>query len=332
MSSPAKKPDSGLFTYGLPEWQREPGAAFDAFLSGYRFEGRALRPSTFRIYRGMFARLQRWAQEQGQSWLALDEATLALFLQGRGLGAESRHRYLLLLTTLFSHLARLQEGASHEGLNPARALLLEHEAPAREEPEWLSESELSAFLAAATLPPNPAWKRVRDKALLGTVLGAGLRSSEVLALKTPDIQRKQEFLSGLWVQAHKPHPARHVPLQAVGQGPLQAWLSLRQTLGVAGTLVFPANLAGAALTPVTLFRLVKHTLARAQLVKRYEGPTLLRNTCGVQWLRTHEPLQVMQWLGHATERTTELLLPPEKRTSSSAQAQLAQVALQALAR
>jgi integrase len=111
---------------------------------------------------------------------------------------------------------------------------------------------------------------------------------------------------------------------------LTTWLKAREVLSsdsatmsrgraqrLVGDLLFPANQAGAQLQQATLFRLVKTALDQAGIVKRYEGPTLLRNSCGAFWLRKHEPLQVSLWMGHATVHTTELLLPPSRRTRHS---------------
>lgn len=319
-----------LFDFGMPEWLAEPETAFDAFLIGYRFNGRRLRASSFAVYKGMFSRLLAWAREQGKTLFELGEDSMHRFLDGRRLSAETRHRYLLLFATLFEHLARIRAGQSlvapQQAENPAHILLLEREAPPRDDPDFLDAQELQRFLGA--LPSGQGWKRMRDRAMLMLLLGAGLRSSEVLALRLSDLQSKAGEPDSLWVQAHKPRPARQVPIQHLAIPMLKDWLQERALYAsgraprsprgkeqrLAGGLLFPANLAGAALNPLTLFRLVKTTLEAAGLVKRYAGPTLLRNSCGVLWLQKHAPLQVSLWLGHETVRTTELLLPPSQRS------------------
>lgn len=310
MQNDADKP---LFSYGLAEWEAEPAAAFDAFLAGFKFDGRHLRESSFTIYRGMFDRLRRWALEQGKSVLQLDESALEVFLEMRGLSPETRHRYLLVFSTWFAHLAQLRLAAdTASGANPARLLLLETKAPEREDPEALTPDELQLFWDA--LPAATTWKKARTNALVYAILGAGLRSSEALSLTLTDLPLKNGMLETVWVQARKPRPERQVPIQPFARPILQDWLDQRAQLGIPGTRVFPSNLAGAALQPVTLFRLIQSTLEHAGITKRYEGATLLRNTCGVLWLEHHDSFKVMQWMGHATQRTTELLLPPDKRT------------------
>jgi len=321
-----------LFNYEGADWLVEPDNAFDSFLAAYRFNQRRLRPSSFVVYKGMFSRLRSWAKEQGISLLEINEPAIEQFLDIRGLSPETRHRYLLLFTTLFEHLAQLKaEGSSQAPSlngNPARTLLLEREAPSREDPDFLNESEVQRFVEA--LPFGTNWKRVRDRAMALLVLGAGLRSSEVLSMKISDLRLKSGEIEGVWVRAHKPRAARQVPIQHWVLPELATWLHARDVLTsdaalkirgrahrLVGDLLFPANMAGAQLQPATLFRLVKTALDQAGIVKRYEGPTLLRNSCGAFWLRNHEPLQVSLWMGHATVRTTELLLPPNRRTRHS---------------
>jgi integrase len=324
--------DALLFNYGGADWLAEPDAAFDSFLASYRFNQRRLRLSSFVVYKGMFSRLRLWAKEQGISLFEVKEPSIEQFLDSRRLSPETRHRYLLLFTALFEHLAQLKAESSSLAPsvndNPARTLLLEREAPSREDPDFLNESEVQRFVEALPLGTN--WKRVRDRAMALLVLGAGLRSSEVLSMKISDLQLKSGEINGVWVRAHKPRAARQVPIQHWVIPELAAWLQARDVLTsdaapkirgraqrLVGDLLFPANLACATLQPATLFRLVKTALDQASIVKRYEGPTLLRNSCGAFWLRKHEPLQVSLWMGHATVRTTELLLPPNRRTRHS---------------
>ncbi len=320
--------DNPLFDFGIEQWLSEPDVAFDAFLSGYRFNERRLRASSFRIYKGMFGRLREWALAQGLSLFDLKAASIEQFLGSRGLSAETRHRYLLLFTSLFEHLAHIRAGEAElpslSLANPARTLLLEREAPSREDPDFMNMAEVRRFVDA--LPASSNWKRLRDRAMALMVLGAGLTSSEVLRLRVSDLRFKSGALEGVWIPAHKPRPERQAPIQFWARPYVEAWLQERESLcrgdssllraldrPLVGSLLFPSNLAGAPLKAVTLFRLVKTALDRAGVVKRYEGPMLLRNSCGALWLHQHELLQVSLWMGHATVRYTELLLPPNLR-------------------
>lgn len=322
-----------LFQFDAGQWRTAPSVVFDAFLSGYRFNQRGLRPSSFAIYRGMFQRLVDWASGQGIYLLDIQVPAIERFLDGRRLGPESRHRYLLLFTSLFEHLALLTSTASVDELpeseNPARTLLLQDRAPERQDPDFMTSKEVQRFIEA--LPGGANWKRVRDRAIAMMLLGAGLRSGEALTLQMSDLLFKDGMPHGVWVQAHKPRPARQVPLQPFAIPVIADWLKLRAKYAsgevpplrnreqrLAGTLVFPSGLPGGPLQPVTLFRLVKATLDAAQISKRYEGPTLLRNSCGALWLQQSEPHQVRLWLGHETLRSTEQLISGKRGNASKA--------------
>lgn len=290
-----------LFLYGVSDWARDPDEAFDAFMSSYRFEGRGLRQSSYVVYRGMFQRLRRWMEDAGLAVVDLDEAQLESFLDSRNLSGETRHRYLLVFTALYRHLAELREIQD----NPARALLLQSHPPDREAPEALTPAEVEAVVAS--WPTVKTWKHARSKALTFIILGSGLRSSEALTLKTQELNRKGGRIATIWVKRHGVHLERTVPLQGFAEPVLQEWLSLRETLSLPGSLVFPADAKGGPLSPATLFRQTQTALERAGVARRYEGPTLLRNTCGAMWLAKNPALKVQQWLGHELLRTTEQL-------------------------
>lgn len=294
--------DKNLFPYDVTEWARDSDGAFDAFMAGYRFKGRGLRQSSFAVYRGMFLRLRRWLEDADLTVVDLDEAQLELFLDSRNLSGETRHRYLLVFTALYRHLAELREIQE----NPARALLLQSHPPDREAPEALTPAEVEAVIAS--WPTVKTWKHARGKALAFVILGSGLRSSEALTLKTQELNRKANRIESIWVKRHGVHLDRTVPLQAFAEPVLQEWLSLREKSALPGALVFPADAKGGPLSPATLFRQTQTALERAGVSKRYEGPTLLRNTCGAMWLAKNPALRVQQWLGHELLRTTEQLL------------------------
>lgn len=189
--------------------------AFDAFLAGYRFEGRNLRASSFVVYRGMFMRLHEWLEQQDKTLFSLNEKLINEFLNSRTLSAESRHRYLLLYTTLLAHLADFK-GAQD---NLARALLLEQEAPERENPEWLTAAEAQAFLTTAA--PGSGWKQLRNRALAHTVLGAGLHSSECVEPKTFRLKPKTSCVgnnlgSAEWSSAFAGSPCAEVCIDSNG--------------------------------------------------------------------------------------------------------------------
>ncbi len=311
-----------LFTFDVDAWRSEPVAAFDAFLTHRRVNGRVLRKSSFVIYRGMFLRLLEWLQRQGLSLHDLQAPTLDAFLASRPLQAETRHRYLLVFTELYQHLALLRAlepsdtpAGRAEGHNPARELLTAQPAPERAAPEALTPQEVQRLRRQLALERAlPGWKHQRLVAMATLLLGAGLRSTELLTLRLKSLERPHSC----WVAPRKPRPERVVPLLGPAQEATQRWLLLRDELRIPGELVYPGNLAGAPLAASTLFRQVQALLSAADIDRRYEGPTLLRNTCAAAWLAHHPVHKVQAWLGHELERTTEQLLPAAQAWIDSA--------------
>lgn len=292
-----------LFNYDAKAWGREPVAAFDEFLAGHRSNGRALRPSSFAVYRGMFLRLTDWLSADGLTVHDLEAGNLEDFLSSRHLAGETRHRYLLAFTELYQHLAIIRDA---EG-NPARELLTAAPAPDRLAPEALVPTEVVRSLDLLRAQEATGWKDRRLEAMFCLLLGAGLRTTELLALRPQDVARE----SSVWVKPHKPRPERTVPLEALAAHAMRDWLSVRhrELAHVPGALLFPGNERGAPLTASTLFRQVQGLLAAAGVSRRYEGPMLLRNTRAAVWLARHPAPVVRPWLGHQHLRTTEELLP-----------------------
>lgn len=295
-----------LFTFDAAAWRTQPLEAFDSFLSNRRLNGRLLRPSSFAIYRGMFLRLQEWLGARGLILEDLDASRLESFLDGRDLAAETRHRYLLIFTELYQHLAILRD----EENNPARELLTSQPAPERVQAEALTPQEVRTLLQVLREARKPGWKSRRLVAMVCLLLGAGLRTAELLSMRVRDVNQKDGVPVSLWVMPHRPRRERTVPLSELSREALQLWLPIRARLGlpVACELLFPGKLSGAPLSAATLFRQIQGLLDEADISRRYEGPMLLRNTRAAAWLASNPPYKVKDWLGHEQERTSELML------------------------
>lgn len=332
-----------LFQAGLVRWQREPLLAFEEFLAQYRFGRRTLRPSSYAIYRGMFERLLAWCLAQDIALLSLTQEDLQRFLDSRpaergqhratGLSPLSRHRYLLLFRALFDHwqtLGRLEPSptqptptksedapAARAPLENAALHLLTHSAaPEREQPEHLTAQEcellVQALLETLREGGHLPWKRLRDAALVLTLLGAGLRVGELLALHWDQLSwdPSGKNLLSVHVPEHLPYPARDIEgVHPFAVEALQRWKTQHATSRLAPGRVFPADRAARALSAATVYRHVQAALHACGLHRRYEGPTLLRNSCALLWLKQGVPLaQVTRWLGHRQQRSTEALL------------------------
>lgn len=274
-------------------WQHTPREAFLDFLSRRAEEVGGLRTGSVRVYLGMFERLQAWLAAHDRGLDTLDQATLEAFLMSRPIAPGSRHRYLLLFTALYRDLQASAIAAN----NAPAALLVQTEAPDRVEPEGLVPAEVRALLN--DLDGVKTWKHRRNRALFLAFLGAGLRVSEVLR-GSVSLLRPETFgvAPVLDVPAHLPMSARVAPVLPFARKALFEWHRERFTLSIPGQLLFPADSGGGALSPATVFRQVRQRLERARISRRYEGPTLLRNTYGAMLIASRGVTVAQSALGH----------------------------------
>jgi integrase/recombinase XerD len=287
-------------------WQADPASAFDQWLAegplGY---GEKLNRRSFIIYKGMLGRLLAYLAKDGLTLFDLDEFVLARFLDGRKLAAEPRHRYLLLFTKLYRHLKGMRLAEE----DPALPLLMSRPAPERDAPEALTPLEAEALFSFDCKAEH--WKEARQRAVIALMLGAGLRVSEISALTLASLTL-HSAKGTVQVPGLENRPRRHVTIRSFALPVLAAWLQHRAVLAPRSAVLLPSTATGKPLHSSTIIKDIRQRVLDAGIARRYEGPTLLRNTFGAMCL-AHNPLPAVQgWLGHELERTTERLLPLAK--------------------
>jgi site-specific recombinase XerD len=239
---------------------------------------------------------------------------VALFAKHYGrspehLGGEQIRQYLL-------HMIE-QQGASWGQYNVARCALqflynvtlgrperiekLPWARPPRRLPTVLSVDEVRRMIEVAAHCP-------RDKALLMTMYGAGLRISETLALKAHDIDSRRMLIH---VRLGKGNKDRMVKLSAPLLAALRdAWRARPKDAGNTPTdRLFPRNGdPGLPMHRGTAFRVVKRAAQRAGIARRV-GPHTLRHSYATHLLEAGADLHTIQLLlGHANLKTTTLYL------------------------
>lgn len=202
-------------------WTSDPLGAFDVWMASAQ-RGRGFKARSQTVYRSMWRKLVKHA---GPEAAFLDEGTLGAFLgtvTARGSDAVSptqQRRYLVLLSSIQADL--VQSGALVE--NSAQALLqvptmkdaaLRRSLPVALSPEreerlkrhldrttvWgaqramenpSEQTESQAGVATTQRPmPSPTttpWRRLRDAALVATLLGSGLKVHEIQTLTLNDL-------------------------------------------------------------------------------------------------------------------------------------------------
>lgn len=272
-------------------WLHEPAKAFDAWLGMAKGAGgRPFRQSTQVVYRGMFEALLAHLASQGADLTELSATHIETFLASREVDAHRRHRYLLLFTRLVGHLQAQGAAGAH---NPARELLVKDPRPQDPDGTTLAPEQAGALLAALPGLGRGTWRQARLQAVVHTLLYAGLRSAELLALRIEHVETRV-----LHIPARRPRPARDIPIDAALRASLEDWLQARSSRLVATDLVFPSNPQGEPIAASTLFRQIRSCLQAAGIHSEIEGPTLLRNTCAARWLATQPIAKVCSWMGY----------------------------------
>ena len=172
-------------------------------------------------------------------------------------------------------------------------------------PLVLSPEEVARLLEAA---PGP-----KDKAALATAYGAGLRVSEVVALKVGDVDSIRMLLR---VEQGKGRRDRHAMLSPHLLDLLRAWWREGRRLGVMlpqGWL-FPGRPPVAPLSTRQFNRAV-HAAAEAAGIKKRVSPHTLRHSFATHLLEQDIDIRVIQvLLGHAKLDTTALYTRVATRT------------------
>jgi len=164
-------------------------------------------------------------------------------------------------------------------------------------PAVLSVEEVTLLLRAATAP--------KYKAAFATAYGAGLRVSEVVALKVGDIDSTRMLLR---VERGKGGKDRHAMLSPQLLELLRAWWreGRRHSLLLSGGWLFPGRNPVEPLSARQFCRAV-HAAAQAAGIKKRVSPHTLRHSFATHLLEQDVDIRVIQTLlGHAKLDTTAL--------------------------
>ncbi|MDX9956172.1 MAG: tyrosine-type recombinase/integrase [Anaerolineae bacterium] len=170
--------------------------------------------------------------------------------------------------------------------------------------EALDGRELGRLLAAVE---GPDWQDVRNGAMLNVLARAGLRLSEVLALKLDDVTLNDRSGS-LLVRQGKGKKERTVALAKEARAALRAYLDVRPKM--AQTEVLFISRSWQPLGPRDVQRLIAEASRRAGIQKTVT-PHTLRHTFATRFLQNGGDVATLaSLLGHTNVATTTRYLHP----------------------
>jgi len=180
--------------------------------------------------------------------------------------------------------------------------LIESPKTGRKLPDTLSVQEIDALIAAIDLSSNEG---ERNRAMLETLYGCGLRVSELVELKISDLFFEEGFIK----VTGKGNKERFVPIGKLTQKYIGIYQnSIRNTLnikkGFEDTLFL--NRRGNQLTRSMIFAIIKKLAIQINLHKSI-SPHTLRHSFATHLLENGADLRSIQlMLGHESITTTEI--------------------------
>jgi integrase/recombinase XerD len=257
----------------------------DAFFDALWLED-GLSRNTIASYR---ADLQQLALFLKKNLLKAGEADLFAFLGSRKGRASSAARRVSSLKRFYRYCLRERR----IGADPTLKL----DSPKRTPrfPKSLSEADVEALLAA----PDPATPLgLRDRAMLETLYATGLRVSELVALKTFEVNLDANVVRVMG----KGSKERMVPLGEEAADWLSKYMKTRE--GGSDALFLTGR--GAGMTRQAFWHLIRRYGARAIPGKKL-SPHVLRHAFATHLINHGADLRVVQLLlGHADISTTQI--------------------------
>ncbi len=214
------------------------------------------------------------------------------WLMGRGYAPSTVARRLASLRSYFRFLRRkgLVKSDPSAGLrNPKQAQRL---------PRLLRVDEVIRLLESVPVDTEPG---IRDRAMLETLYGGGLRVGELVGLNLEDIDGDQELVR----VRGKGRRERLCPIGTLATEWLRRWLALRRPKAAREPAVF-LNQRGTRLTTRSVGRLLESHLLRAGLVNT-ASPHTLRHSFATHLLDRGADLRsVQELLGHRNLSSTQI--------------------------
>ena len=229
---------------------------------------------------------------------AVDRRVVRAFLASlhdRGSAPRSIARSLACLKSFFGWCRKTGAVTASPAANVASPKL------ERRLPRTLGEESVARLMDQ---PDRALPEGVRDRAILEVLYGAGLRLSELIALRIADV----DFPGGTLKVTGKGSKQRIVPFGAAAGKALSAWLAMRPLLAAPGEDAANVFLSsrGKPMSPKGVNRLMNRYIGMVAEVEQ-RSPHVLRHTFATHLLDRGADLRaVKELLGHESLSTTQV--------------------------
>lgn len=237
--------------------------------------------------------------------IAIDDNTVQQFIYAISsqVNPRSQARIISGLKSFFNYLVF----EDYRTNNPLE--LIESPKTGRKLPDTLAIEEIDALITAINLSSNEG---ERNRAMLETLYGCGLRVSELVGLKISDLFFEEGFIK----ITGKGNKQRFVPIGDLAQKYIQLYKdTIRTHVNVKkeyGDTLF-LNRRGGQLTRAMIFTIIKDLVLKINLNKNI-SPHTFRHSFATHLLENGADLRSIQlMLGHESITTTEIYLHLDKK-------------------
>jgi len=272
--------------------------ALDRFMMFLKVE-RGLAGNTIEAYNRDLVSFLDYLEERHRGAIedvgALDVRGFLVHLGDRGISNRSQARCVSALRSFFKFLARER----HITANPMGTV----DAPkiARALPHFLNEEDVEKLLKA---PRDDTPQGVRDRAMLEVLYATGVRASELVKLKTQEVN----FTAGFLRTMGKGSKERIVPLGSEALKAVRKYIGeSRPKLekGARSDFLFISR-AGRPMTRQWFWKMIKNYATSAGITKHI-SPHVVRHSFATHLLNHGADLRSLQMmLGHADISTTQI--------------------------
>ncbi len=268
--------------------------------NAYLLLERGLSENTRECYRDDVDKLISFLKDEKKPLRETDFDTLQSFicqLHDIGIAPRSQARIISGLKSFF----RFLKIDGYIENNPT--LLLESPRLGRKLPEVLSIEEIDRMIDAIDLSSDEGQ---RNRAIMETIYGCGLRASELVNLEINKLYTEEEYI----VITGKGSKERIVPISQVALREINLYMEQRNHMNIKPgeeNILF-LNRRGHRLSRVMIFYIIKR-LAEAAGIRKEISPHTLRHSFATHLLEGGANLRaIQQMLGHESIATTEIYI------------------------
>ena len=254
--------------------------------------------NTVQSYRRDLVKMQKYMSENGISNFSDVNSTVlrsyVLYMEDSKMSSATVSRSIASIRSFFIYLLEngKVKGNPTEGIKPPKV--------EKKIPETLTIEEVSLLLEQ---PSGDTPKEVRDKAMLELLYATGLRVSELISLKTTDLN----LMLG-YIECHDRNRSRIIPIENAAKVALERYVrDIRPGMAADSEYLF-TNVKGEEMSRQGFWKVLKAYAKRAGINKDIT-PHMIRHSFATHMVNNGADLVSLQeMLGHSDISTTQIYL------------------------